>query len=52
MYFVVVFTMLLREDVEKQEAEEAKRKSNAAAGKNKSETEESEGFQPSADDLD
>ena len=53
VYFVVVLTMLLREDIEKQEAEEEQRKSGASAGKSETRPpQDSENFQPSADDLD
>ena len=52
VYFVVVFTMLLREDVEKQEAEEAQRTSRPSASEGKAGHQDPETFQPSADDLD
>ena len=54
VYFVVVFTMLLREDVEKEEAKEAQRKPEPehSASETKNSLEGSKNFQPSADDLD
>ena len=55
VYFVVVFTLLLREDVEKEEAEEAQKKgnSNASQSGHKGDAAMAKGgFQPSADDLD
>lgn len=51
-YFVVVFTLLLKEDVEKQEAKEAKTKSGGNCGGTKSTQKDPEDFQSSVDDLD
>ena len=52
VYFVVVFTLLLKEDVEKEETEESERKADKAGSDSHSRRDGSKEFQPSADDLD
>ena len=53
VFFVVVFTLLLREDVEKEEAEEAAKETKTVETSDTTSAEQqSKNFQPSEDDLD
>lgn len=52
VYFVVVFTLILREDVEKEEAQEGEKYKNTKEPEAASAAPATSDFQPSADDLD
>ena len=52
VFFVVVITLRLREDVEKEEAEEAKKKQGASTGQGKKDDSGLKDSEPGVDDLD